>query len=353
MIFLLEKGAPEGAAEGLRRTALRLGLTAKVLLGEKGRQAVRVEGPIPHRARVELRSCAHVAEVIEAAPAYPLAARGDDGTRPVAIGSLLVGGPELLLAAGPCAVETEEQVQAAAEAAAHAGAKILRGGVFKPRTRPSDFQGLGAPALRWMREAADRHGLLVVTEALDAESCAEVAEWADLIQIGARTMQATALLKVAAKAGRPVLLKRGFASTVDEWLSAAEYLLDGGAPGVLLCERGSRTFEKATRFSLDVGAIAAARLRTHLPILADPSHAAGRRDLVMPLARAALAAGADGLLVEAHPDPACARCDGSQALLLDDLASLAADMRSVGQAVGRTFSGAEPTRAAAGALRHA
>jgi 3-deoxy-7-phosphoheptulonate synthase len=310
---------------------------------------VELEDPVPGRSLRLLAASPHVEETLGRASPHPLADLGEDGAvRPVQVGEVVFGGEALVLIAGPCAVETEEQVEQAAAAAARAGAQVLRGGAYKPRTRPSDFQGHGAPALRWLRAAADRHGLLVVTEALDERSCAEVAEWADIVQIGARTMQATALLKRAARAGRPVLLKRSLSGTVEEWLSAAEYLLEGGAPGVILCERGSRSFESATRFSLDVGAIAAARLRTHLPIVADPSHPAGRRALVRPLARAAIAAGADGLLVEAHPDPSCARCDGPQALLLDELPVLSQEMAAVGAAVGRTFPAQRNARAAAG-----
>lgn len=319
------------------RAAVRLGLPSRRLGGDWGRQAVEVEEPVPPRALRLLRSLPHVEEILQSPSSYPKAASEAGETRPVRVGEVEVGGRDLVLMAGPCAVESEELVEEAAQAAAEHGAVFLRGGAYKPRTRPSDFQGVGAEGLRWLRAAADRHGLLVVTEALDEAGCAEVAEWADVIQIGARTMQATSLLKAAAKAGRPVLLKRAMSATVDEWLSAAEYLLDGGAPGVILCERGSRSFESATRFSLDVGALAAAKLRTHLPIVADPSHAAGRRALVMPLARAALAAGADGLLVEAHPDPSCALCDGPQALLLEDLGSLAKEMTKLGEAVGRNF----------------
>lgn len=337
MIVLLERSAPEGAAEQVVRAASRLGLPCRRLGGDWGRQAVEVEEPIAPRALRLLRSLPHVEEILQGASSYPKAASESEETRPVRVGEVEVGGRDLVLMAGPCAVESEELVEEAARAAAAGGATFLRGGAFKPRTRPSDFQGVGTEGLRWLRAAADRHGLLVVTEALDEAGCAQVAEWADLLQIGARTMQATSLLKAAARTGRPVLLKRAMSATVEEWLSAAEYLLDGGAPGVILCERGSRTFETATRFSLDVGALAAAKLRTHLPIVADPSHAAGRRSLVMPLARAAIAAGADGLLVEAHPDPSCARCDGPQALLLDDLSSLGQQMAKLGEAIGRTF----------------
>lgn len=345
MILLLERNAPDDAVAQVTQAAARLGLPARSLGG--GRRAVEVEGPVPPQAARALEALPHVEAVLDRPSPYPHAAGDGQGTIPVWVGHVEVGGGDLVLLAGPCAVESEEQIHEAAEAAARAGAALLRGGAFKPRTRPSDFQGVGVPALRWLRQAADRHGLLVVTEALDEAGVWQVAEWADLIQIGARTMQATSLLKAAAKTGKPVLLKRALSATVDEWLSAAEYLLDGGSPGVILCERGSRTYETATRFSLDVGVIAAAKLRTHLPVVADPSHPAGRRALVLPLARAAIAAGADGLLVEAHPDPACARCDGPQALLLDDLAVLAEDMAGLGRAVGRNY-GAPGSRLAVG-----
>lgn len=345
MILLLERNAPDDAVAQVTQAAARLGLPARSLGG--GRRAVEVEGPVPPQAARALEALPHVEAVLDRPSPYPHAAGDGQGTIPVRVGHVEVGGGDLVLLAGPCAVESEEQIHEAAEAAARAGAALLRGGAFKPRTRPSDFQGVGVPALRWLRQAADRHGLLVVTEALDEAGVWQVAEWADLIQIGARTMQATSLLKAAAKTGKPVLLKRALSATVDEWLSAAEYLLDGGSPGVILCERGSRTYETATRFSLDVGVIAAAKLRTHLPVVADPSHPAGRRALVLPLARAAIAAGADGLLVEAHPDPACARCDGPQALLLDDLAVLAEDMAGLGRAVGRNY-GAPGSRLAVG-----
>ncbi|AKU89836.1 3-deoxy-7-phosphoheptulonate synthase [Vulgatibacter incomptus] len=349
MILLLEKNAPEGASRDLLQLAARLGLPARTMGGSWGRQAVEVDDPVPARLLRTLRAAPHVEELLSRPRANPLVElEGDEGVRPVRVGDLAIGGGDLVLAAGPCAVESEDQVEAAALAAARSGARLLRGGAYKPRTRPGDFQGLGLQALRWMRAAADRHGLLVVTEALDPASCDEVAEWADVIQIGARTMQATSLLKAAARSGRPVLLKRGLSATLDEWLGAAEYLAAGGAPGVILCERGSRSFETSTRFSLDVGVIAAARLRTHLPILADPSHPAGRRALVRPLARAAIAAGADGLLVEAHPDPSCARCDGPQALLLDELEDLAREMADVGASVGRTFADPRERRAASG-----
>jgi 3-deoxy-7-phosphoheptulonate synthase len=252
---------------------------------------------------------------------------------PVDVGGVSVGGPTLTFAFGPCAVESEDDLRAVAAAARDAGAQLLRGGAFKPRTSPYAFQGLGALGLKLLRRVADEFGLRVVSEATGEFSVGEVAEHCDLVQLGARSMAVTPLLRIAAKCGRPILLKRGFGATVDEWLAAAEYLLDGGAPGVILCERGIRSFEPGTRATLDVGGLALARLRTGLPILADPSHAAGMRPLVRPLALAAVAAGADGLVVEAHPEPWRARSDGPQALHLDELGPLAAACRAVREGV--------------------
>jgi len=211
----------------------------------------------------------------------------------------------------------------------------LRGGAYKPRTSPYAFQGLGEDGLPMLRRVADALGLAVVTEATSEASVARVAEYCELVQIGARTMASTALLRAAARAGRPVLLKRGFGATVDEWLHAAEYLLDGGAPGVILCERGIRSFEPGTRATLDLGGLALAQLRTGLPVVADPSHAAGTRALVLPLARAALAAGADGLIVECHAEPGRARSDGPQALTLAETAELARAVQKLAPALGR------------------
>jgi 3-deoxy-7-phosphoheptulonate synthase len=252
---------------------------------------------------------------------------------PVDVGGVLVGGGELVFAFGPCAVENEEDLRACALAAKAAGAQLLRGGAFKPRTSPYSFQGLGALGLPLLRRVADEVGLKVVSEATSESSVVEVADHCDLLQLGARSMTCTPLLRAAAKCNKPILLKRGFGSTVDEWLLAAEYLLDGGAPGLILCERGIRSFEPGTRATLDVGGLALARLRTDLPIIADPSHAAGTRPLVRPLALAAIAAGADGLIVEAHPDPSRARSDGPQALRLDELAPLADAARAVHRGV--------------------
>jgi len=236
--------------------------------------------------------------------------------------------------AGPCAVESAEQIGAAAGLVAAAGCPVLRGGAFKPRTSPYSFQGLGARGVRLLLEAAGEQGLAVVTEVLEPPDLAAF-DGVALLQVGARNMQNFPLLKALGELRRPVLLKRGLAATVDEWLLAAEYLLAGGNDQVILCERGVRGFEPSTRNMLDLSAVVIAKQRTHLPVMVDPSHASGRRDLVIPLSLAAAAAGADGLLIEVHPRPSEALSDGEQALLPDDLRSLMARLPPVLNAVGR------------------
>ena len=243
------------------------------------------------------------------------------------------GGGHKGLIAGPCSVETEEQIHAAAAGVAAAGGTVLRGGAYKPRTSPYSFQGVGRDALVWMRAAADAHGLCVVTEAVDPGSAELVAEHADMIQLGARNMQNYALLSVVGTLGKPVLLKRGMAATIKEWLLAAEYIVKAGCADVVLCERGIRSFDGMTRNVLDLGGMVAAKQRTHLPVVADPSHGTGRRNMVRALSRAAIAAGADGLIVEAHPNPDEAWSDGAQSLTLEELAVLKAEVDVVAKAV--------------------
>ena len=240
----------------------------------------------------------------------------------VAVGPFVVGGGRRAVIAGPCAVESPEQVARLARAVARAGATALRGGVFKPRTSPYSFQGHGLEALGWLKDAGDAAGLPIVTEVMAPAQVGPVAERADVLQIGARNCQNYDLLREAGRSSRPVFLKRGFGTTVEEWLSSAEYLLDAGSRNVILCERGIRTFEKATRGTLDLGGLLVARSLTHLPLFADPSHAAGRRDLVPGLARAAWGAGVDGLMIEVHDAPESALSDGPQALLPEDLEEL-------------------------------
>jgi 3-deoxy-7-phosphoheptulonate synthase len=247
---------------------------------------------------------------------------------------LVVGGSAFVVMAGPCAVEDAAQVADAAAAVAGAGCPVLRGGAFKPRTSPYSFQGLGAAGVRLLLEAAAEHGLAVVTEVLEPADLPAL-DGVALLQIGARNMQNFPLLKALGRLRRPVLLKRGPAATIDEWLLAAEYLLDGGNEQVILCERGIRSFEPSTRNTLDLSAVVIAKQRTHLPVIVDPSHATGRRELVIPLSLAAAAAGADGLLVEVHPRPAEALSDGAQALVPAELEDLTARLIPVLAGVGR------------------
>ncbi|HET9028549.1 MAG TPA: 3-deoxy-7-phosphoheptulonate synthase [Candidatus Aquilonibacter sp.] len=250
------------------------------------------------------------------------------------------GGETLAICAGPCSVESAEQIEATAKAVSAAGANVLRGGAFKPRTSPYAFQGLGIRGLEYMRAAADRYGLAVVTEVLDPRDVPVVARYADMLQIGARNMQNFALLREAGESGMPVLLKRGIAATVEEWLMAAEYLLLAGNDKVVLCERGVRSFDSATRNLLDLSVVPLLGELTHLPVIVDPSHGTGVARLVEPMAYAAVAAGADGLLVEVHPDPASAASDGPQSLDLDGFCGLMRGLASIAGAVGRRLPAA-------------
>jgi 3-deoxy-7-phosphoheptulonate synthase len=259
----------------------------------------------------------------------PLAAHAQGRARTdVRVRHATIGASTFSLIAGPCAVESEEQIETIAACVAQSGGKMLRGGVFKPRTSPYSFQGEGAQGLVWLRRAARAHDLAVVTEVLSEKQVDLVHEYADMLQIGARNMQNYALLREVAQTRLPVLLKRGPSATLDEFLHAAEYLLAGGNTNVVLCERGIRTFESAMRYTLDLGAVVALRERTHLPILVDPSHAAGARRFVPALARAARAIGADGVIVEIHPDPDRARSDGPQSLTLESWRNLARELQS-------------------------
>jgi 3-deoxy-7-phosphoheptulonate synthase len=253
-------------------------------------------------------------------------------------GRLVGGGETFCLIAGPCTVESREQTLAVARAVAAGGASMLRGGAFKPRTSPFAFKGLGAPALEILAEARAETGLPVVTELLDAQHADAIREHADVVQIGARNMQNYALLEVAGKLGRPVLLKRGLSSTVEELLMAADYVLKEGNEAVILCERGIRTFETATRFTLDLSSVPWLKLHTHLPVIVDPSHAAGDRRLVGPLSRAAAAVGADGLLVEIADDPLTALCDGPQQLAARDFAEYARDVAAHAALTGKRLA---------------
>ena len=252
-----------------------------------------------------------------------------------------LGGRELQVIAGPCSVESLEQMREVARAAAAAGAGWLRGGAYKPRSNPYHFQGLGEQALDYLRTAADESGLAVITEVLDARDLSRVAERSDVLQVGSRNAQNFPLLKALGRCGRPVLLKRGFGCTLEELVLAAEYVMSHGNPGVVLCERGIRTFESATRFTFDINALPWLKARVHLPVVADPSHGAGDAALVPAVAKAALAAGADGLMFEIHPHPAQSASDADQALSLEEFARLAVELKILAAALGRPWRGGD------------
>ncbi|WP_088188201.1 bifunctional 3-deoxy-7-phosphoheptulonate synthase/chorismate mutase [Desulfosporosinus sp. FKA] len=255
----------------------------------------------------------------------------------IEVDGVKIGGEEIILMGGPCAVESSIQMQESAATVKKAGGKILRGGVFKPRTSPYSFQGLGLEGINYMVQAAKEHGLLCVTEVVDTRSLDLVVDKVDLLQIGARNMQNFELLKLAGKVDKPIILKRGLSATIEEWLLAAEYILSAGNSRVILCERGIRTYEPSTRNTLDVSAVGVAKELSHLPVIVDPSHAAGRRDLISSLSKAAIAAGADGLLIEMHPNPDEAVSDGPQSLTPEQFLSLAGELGGVARSVRRAF----------------
>jgi 3-deoxy-7-phosphoheptulonate synthase len=281
-----------------------------------------------------------VREVVRITQPYKLASRAfrPEGTVVDLGKGVRMGGVEVVVAAGPCAVESEEQIHGIAGRVAQLGARLLRGGAFKPRSSPYSFQGLGEPGLKFMREAADKNGLLVVSEVMDPSQVALLTSYVDVLQVGARNMQNYHLLRALGEVRKPVLLKRGMSATIEELLLSAEYIMSGGNYDVILCERGIRTFETYTRNTLDIAAVPVIKKLSHLPIVADPSHGTGRRDKVAPMARAAVAAGADGLLIEVHHDPDHALSDGAQSLYPDQFAQLIAELRIIAPAVGRRMA---------------
>jgi 3-deoxy-7-phosphoheptulonate synthase len=279
-----------------------------------------------------------VREVVKISEPYKLVGRTFKAADTVVdMAGVKVGGPEVIVMAGPCSVETRDQVHTVAQAVGAAGARVLRGGAFKPRTSPYAFQGHGEQALRWMREVADENGLAVISEVMDLRTIEMMLRYVDCLQVGARNMQNFDLLKELGKVRRPVLLKRGMSATIEEWLLSAEYILAGGNTQVILCERGIRTFEQATRNTLDISAIPVVKKRSHLPILVDPSHGTGRRDKVIPMARAAVAAGADGLLIEVHDNPEKALSDGAQSLYPHQFETLMGELRVIAPVLGRSL----------------
>jgi len=311
------------------------------------RTIIGLVGDVDHFGALNLRSRSGVSDVIRVSVPYKLVSREHHRERSVIrVGGVPIGPSTMTLIAGPCTVETPEQTLAAARMAKRAGASLLRGGAFKPRTSPYAFQGLGVAGLKILAEVRAEVGLPVVTEVVDPASVDLVSEHADMLQVGTRNMQNFALLQAVGSAGKPVMLKRGMNATIEEWLMAAEYIAQRGNLDIVLCERGIRTFETATRNTLDISAVPVAQRLSHLPVIVDPSHSGGRRDLVLPLTRAAIAVGADGIIVDVHPEPSKALCDGDQALADDDISLLADVVRSMLSLLGRTpAQAAEPLAA--------
>ncbi len=337
MLVVMRQGATSQEIEGVVRAIETRGFKAHPIPGAQ-RTAIGITGNRGAVDRPVFESLPGVLEVIPVTHAYKLVSREvkpEDSV--VSIGGVAVGGGSFTIVAGPCAVESEEQMLTVARAVKAKGARLLRGGAFKPRTSPYSFQGLGEEGLRLLARAREETGLPVVTEAIDAESVDLVERYADAIQIGARNMQNFSLLKRAGRATKPVLLKRGLAATLEEFLMSAEYILSEGNYQVILCERGVRTFSDFSRNTLDLAVVPAVKQISHLPILVDPSHGTGRRDKVVPMSRGAAAVGADGLIVEVHHDPDRALSDGPQSITPDAFGALVSELRQITQVLGKTL----------------
>ena len=338
MIIVLKPDATKKQLDHLLERIKALGLKAMISKGTE-RTIIGVIGPEDALRVQPLEVIPGVEKVMPVLKPYKLVSREfkPESTVVDVGGGLTIGGKALVVMAGPCSVENREMLFETAKAVKHAGAHMLRGGAFKPRTSPYSFQGLGEEGLKLLREAASQHGMRVITELLDARDIQLVEQYADIIQIGARNMQNFELLKEVGQSKKPVLLKRGLSATITEFLLAAEYILSQGNFNVILCERGIRTFETATRFTLDLSAVPVIKKLSHLPVVVDPSHATGEWDYVAPMAKAAVAAGADGLIIEVHPNPEVALSDGPQSLLPKKFAALITSVRKVAQAVGRSL----------------
>ena len=338
MVIVMEQSATEEQIQKIIETLVEVGYDVHRSTGVAHTVLGAVGSPRQVVDPAALELLPGVREVVKISEPYKLVGRTfkpDDTV--VDVGGVRVGGPEVIVMAGPCSVETREQVGTVARAVRAAGARVLRGGAFKPRTSPYSFQGHGEEALRWMREVADELGLAIVSEVMDLRTIEMMLRYVDCLQVGARNMQNFDLHKELGRVRRPVLLKRGMSATIQEWLLSAEYLLAGGNQQVILCERGIRTFENATRNTLDISAIPVVKKRSHLPILVDPSHGTGRRDKVLPMARAAIAAGADGLLIEVHDNPEKALSDGAQSLYPQQFETLMGELRVIAPVVGRSL----------------
>ena len=338
MVVVMRTGAAPEEVDAVVARVEAAGGSAFVSRGVQ-RTIVGLVGDIAAFQTLNLRAMPGVGDVVRVSKAYKLVSREHHPeATTVQVGGVPIGPDTFTLIAGPCAVETADQTLEAARMAQAAGASLLRGGAFKPRTSPYAFQGLGEKGLQILSEVREETGLPIVTEVVDAHDVPLVAQYADMLQIGTRNMQNFALLQAVGSAGRPVMLKRGMTATYEEWLMAAEYIAQRGNLDIVLCERGVRTFETATRNTLDIAAVPMVHTLSHLPVVVDPSHSGGRRDLVVPLTRASIAVGADGVIVDVHPDPQAALCDGPQALYGEDLEALAAACRDLPPALGRRLT---------------
>lgn len=335
MIIVMKPRAKNESIERIKNLIESKGLDAHISAGRE----VTIIGVVGDKSRLgdqNLEIYEDVDKIVAVTESYKLANRKfhPEPSR-VKVGNVVIGGTDLVIMSGPCAVESREQLIQTAHAIKKAGAQILRGGAYKPRTSPYAFQGLEEEGLQYMKEAREATGLPVICEVTSLNAIEAAVKYVDMLQIGARNMQNFYLLKEAGKSGLPVLLKRGLSATIDEWLNASEYIIAEGNPNVVLCERGIRTFETATRNTLDISAVPVIKEKSHLPIIVDPSHATGVRTYVKPLAMSAVAAGADGLMIETHPNPSCALSDGPQSLTFEQFEDLTRDLRPLAALMGK------------------
>src|SRR3989449_352554 len=336
MVVVMQERATEDQIAKVVARLVEMGMDVHRSTGVERTVLGAVGSGHPDAGLIEMLDGVH--EVLRISSPYKLASRTfkPDNTV-ITIGDVRIGGDEVIVMAGPCSAENEKQVRAAAAAVRRAGAKIFRGGAFKPRSSPYSFQGLGEEGLRLLRDACNAENMQLVSEVMDASQIEVMGRYVDIFQVGARNMQNYTLLRELGHVRKPVLLKRGISATIEEWLLSAEYILSGGNTDVILCERGIRTFETATRNTLDISAIPIVKKLSHLPIVVDPSHGTGRRDKVAPMARAAVAAGADGLLIEVHCDPDHALSDGAQSMFPSQFDRLMAELRIIAPAIGRSI----------------
>jgi 3-deoxy-7-phosphoheptulonate synthase len=343
MIVILKAGSRREAADAVSGHLENLGYTVKPIFGVEKTIIGAVGAPELDKVEAadQIRGFEGVEEVVFISKPYKFVAKESrEGRTVIDVRGVPIGGPEVVMMAGPCTVESETQLMTTAEAVAKAGARILRGGAYKPSTSPYSYQGMGVPGLELLKEAGKRFNLRVITEVMHVRKVEEVAQYADILQIGTRNMQNYDLLTEVGQSRIPVMLKRGMTSKFEEWLLAAEYIASGGNEQIILCERGIRTFEPYTRNTLDLSAVPSLNALTHLPVVIDPSQGTGRRELVGPMSRAAVAAGADGLIIEVHPDPDHALKDGAQSITIPAFEALMPELRAIAAAIGRTMAAA-------------